>query len=100
VIGSGHEWAEHPREQWTVCTRCGMVRNYGGQSSCRGGLPDIRLRREAHRPLAVGDVIDDGVVGMVAWVGEELVRVVWSSEAVTLERHDHAMAAREKWEAR
>lgn len=46
------------------------------------------------RPLSVGDVIDDGVVGMIAWVGEESVRVVWASEAVTLESHEHARSAR------
>ena len=38
----GHEWAKHEREGWSVCSRCGMVRNYDReQTTCSGALPKI-----------------------------------------------------------
>lgn len=43
----GHEWAPHGREGWSVCSRCGMVRNYDREmTTCSGALPKIRQRSE------------------------------------------------------
>lgn len=39
-----HDWAK--RGEWSVCIRCGMVRNYQ-TTPCRGTLPRIGLRDEA-----------------------------------------------------
>lgn len=42
----GHEWAPHEREGWSVCSRCGMVRNYDRETTtCSGALPKIRQSR-------------------------------------------------------
>lgn len=58
----------------------------------------LKGRNDANRPLAIGDVITlDGEVGMVAWVGSERCRVVWSTEAATSEPKDTAIAARSAW---
>jgi hypothetical protein len=47
VSNSGHEWAPHEREGWSVCSRCGMVRNYNREpTTCSGALPKIRQRSE------------------------------------------------------
>ena len=52
----GHEWAKHEREGWSVCSRCGMVRNYDReQTTCSGALPKIRQRSE------IEDCGQDGV---------------------------------------
>ena len=54
----GHEWAPHEREGWSVCSRCGMVRNYDREpTTCRGALPKIRQRSE---------IIDCGQDGVCA----------------------------------
>ena len=43
----GHEWTPHEREGWSVCSRCGMVRNYDRETTtCSGALPKIRQRSE------------------------------------------------------
>ena len=42
----GHEWTKHEREGWSVCSRCGMVRNYDRETTCSGSLPKIRQRSE------------------------------------------------------
>ena len=41
---AGHEWAQHEREGWTVCSRCGLVRNYDRESPCRRVMPEIQPR--------------------------------------------------------
>lgn len=47
----GHEWAPHEREGWSVCSRCGMVRNYDRETTtCSGALPKIRQRRVCRTP--------------------------------------------------
>ncbi len=53
----GHEWAKHEEhEGWSVCSRCGMVRNYDReQTTCSGALPKIRQRSE------IEDCGQDGV---------------------------------------
>lgn len=43
----GHAWTKHEREGWSVCSRCGMVRNYDRETTtCSGALPKIRQRSE------------------------------------------------------
>lgn len=43
----GHEWAPHEREGWSVCSRCGMVRNYNRETTtCSGALPRIAVRED------------------------------------------------------
>lgn len=39
-----HEWTPHKRDGWTVCSKCGLVRNYELETPCRGRLPPIALR--------------------------------------------------------
>ena len=52
----GHEWTKHEREGWSVCSRCGMVRNYDRETTtCSGSLPKIRQRSE------IEDCGQDGV---------------------------------------
>lgn len=52
----GHEWVPHDRTIWSVCSRCGMVRNYGRETTtCSGALPKIRQRSE------IEDCGQDGV---------------------------------------
>ncbi len=47
MSSSGHEWVPHEREGWSVCSRCGMVRNYDRETTtCSGALPKIRQRSE------------------------------------------------------
>ena len=47
MSSAGHEWTKHEREGWSVCSRCGMVRNYDReQTTCSGALPKIRQRSE------------------------------------------------------
>ncbi len=47
---SGHSWAKHEREGWTVCTLCGVVRNDERPASpCRGAVK-IALRRDDGSP--------------------------------------------------
>ena len=42
-----HEWTKREREGWSVCSRCGMVRNYDRETTtCSGALPKIRQRSE------------------------------------------------------
>ena len=53
---SGHEWTKHERDGWSVCSRCGMVRNYDRElTTCSGALPKIRQRSE------IEDCGQDGV---------------------------------------
>jgi len=52
----GHEWTPHERDGWSVCSRCGMVRNYDRETTtCSGALPKIRQRSE------IEDCGQDGV---------------------------------------
>ena len=52
----GHEWTKHEREGWSVCSHCGMVRNYDRETrTCSGALPKIRQRSE------IEDCGQDGV---------------------------------------
>ena len=52
----GHEWTKHERDGWSVCSRCGMVRNYDRETTtCSGALPKIRQRSE------IEDCGQDGV---------------------------------------
>ena len=52
----GHEWTKHEREGWSVCSRCGMVRNYDRETTtCSGALPKIRQRSD------IEDCGQDGV---------------------------------------
>lgn len=45
--GAGaHEWTKHEREGWSVCSRCGMVRNYDRETPCRGKTPLVAPRTE------------------------------------------------------
>ena len=54
----GHEWAPHEREGWSVCSRCGMVRNYDRETTtCSGALPKIRPKRDAD--IILSDAIDE-----------------------------------------
>ena len=47
MSSAGHEWTKHERDGWSVCSRCGMVRNYDReQTTCSGALPKIRQRSE------------------------------------------------------
>ena len=56
MSSAGHEWAPHEREGWSVCSRCGMVRNYDRETTtCSGALPKIRQRSE------IEDCGQDGV---------------------------------------
>lgn len=49
----GHEWARHPREGWTVCGSCGLVRNYeNGGKTCAGRLPSISTRDAEGAPAS------------------------------------------------
>ena len=51
-----HEWTKREREGWSVCSRCGMVRNYDRETTtCSGALPKIRQRSE------IEDCGQDGV---------------------------------------
>lgn len=50
MSSSGHEWTPHEREGWSVCSRCGMVRNYDREMTCSGALPKIRQRSEISPP--------------------------------------------------
>ena len=63
----GHEWAPHEREGWSVCSRCGMVRNYNRDTTtCSGALPKIRQRSEAEvneRQPILGEVPTELVNG-------------------------------------
>lgn len=46
-----HDWVAHEREGWTVCSRCGMVRNYRDEiPACSGALPKVRPRAEQPEP--------------------------------------------------
>ena len=43
----GHEWTPHEREGWSVCSRCGKVRNYDREmTTCSGALPRIAVRED------------------------------------------------------
>ena len=56
MSSAGHEWTKHEREGWSVCSRCGMVRNYDRETTtCSGALPQIRQRSE------IEDCGQDGV---------------------------------------
>lgn len=58
-MSAGHEWVQHEREGWSVCSRCGMVRNYNRETTtCRGALPTIRQRSE------IEDCGQDGVCAL------------------------------------
>lgn len=41
-----HEWAKHQRDGWTYCLHCGMVRNQGKETPCKGELPKVEPRTE------------------------------------------------------
>lgn len=42
---SEHNYVAHEREGWSVCTRCGMVRNYDQPiTGCRGVTGNIAVR--------------------------------------------------------
>jgi hypothetical protein len=41
---AGHEGAPHEREGWSVCSRCGLVRNYDRETPCRGVMPETQPR--------------------------------------------------------
>lgn len=41
-----HDWKTYDREGWTVCSRCGMVRNYDRETPCRGTTPPVAPRTE------------------------------------------------------
>ncbi len=54
-----HEWTKREREGWSVCSRCGMVRNYDRETTtCSGALPKIRQRSE------IEDCGQDGVCAL------------------------------------
>ncbi len=55
MSSAGHEWVTHGRDGWSVCSRCGMVRNYDRETACSGALPKIRQRSE------IEDCGQDGV---------------------------------------
>jgi hypothetical protein len=56
MSSAGHEWTKHERDGWSVCSRCGMVRNYDRElTTCSGALPKIRQRSE------IEDCGQDGV---------------------------------------
>ncbi len=55
MSSAGHEWVPHEREGWSVCSRCGVVRNYCRETTCSGALPKIRQRGE------IEDCGQDGV---------------------------------------
>ena len=56
MSSAGHEWTKHERDGWSVCSRCGMIRNYDReQTTCSGALPKIRQRSE------IEDCGQDGV---------------------------------------
>jgi len=65
--GAGaHEWTKHEREGWSVCSRCGMVRNYDReQTTCSGALPKIRQRSE------IEDYVDATTELETEWEGDE-----------------------------
>lgn len=42
-MNSEHEWVK--REDWSVCSRCGVVRNRDRETVCSGKLPGIRQRQ-------------------------------------------------------
>ena len=55
--GTGeHDWAPHERHGWSVCSRCGMVRNYECETPCRGATPLV-LPRESSS--GTGEVSDE-----------------------------------------
>ncbi len=42
---NGRPWLWSPQhEGWTVCSRCGLVRNYDRESPCRRVMPEIEPR--------------------------------------------------------
>jgi hypothetical protein len=41
---SSHNYVAHERDGWSVCIRCGMVRNYDREVPCRGTAPGLGLR--------------------------------------------------------
>jgi len=58
----------------------------------------LKGSNDANRPMAIGDVITlDDEVGMVAWVGPDYCRVVWTSEENTTEYVSTAMKGRAAW---
>ena len=82
---SSHEWAKHEREGWSVCSRCGMVRNYDReQTTCSGALPKIRQRIEIERmPMATSlDVAAPETFGkLLARIRSEPVPLAPNGEA-------------------
>lgn len=46
VPDGAHDYRTRELDGWTVCRRCGMVRNYDKETCCRGKLPSIGLRVE------------------------------------------------------
>ena len=59
----GHEWTKHEREGWSVCSRCGMVRNYDRETTtCSGSLPKIRQRGNDQMRLLAGLPLPPDVV--------------------------------------
>lgn len=62
ATASEHDYAPHPRnEGWSVCRRCGMVRNYSNPTACRGVMPKIATRDTASEPPSATPRMDAGV---------------------------------------
>jgi predicted HAD superfamily Cof-like phosphohydrolase len=40
---STHEFVAHEREGWSFCSRCGLVRNYDRETTCRGAAPKLTV---------------------------------------------------------
>jgi hypothetical protein len=87
VSGSGHEWTKHERRHgWSVCSRCGMVRNYDRETTtCSGALPKIRQRSEI---ASRDDAIDEtrAALATVAACAQRLVNAKRACDAEA-ERH-------------
>jgi hypothetical protein len=58
---AGHEWAPHERDGWSVCSRCGLVRNYDRETPCRGTMPEIHPRDGGMGEARVGTMPGSGI---------------------------------------
>lgn len=90
----GHEWTPHEREGWSVCSRCGMVRNYDREmTTCSGALPKMAraaaagqtIAQRVDLALALLDRIEDapGLTGTAEERLDEALRCAAACEAVT-----------------
>lgn len=107
ATASEHDYAPHPRnEGWSVCRRCGMVRNYSKPTACRGAMPKIATRDAASEPPSATPRVDAGVTRedvfaalaeLVPGAADKPVHTVmrWMQQTAELERR-----ARELWIAR